>query len=145
MERIRRLCVSSVRPYRGEVPAARWGARGGWPREKRVLQAMLSGSLQVRHDDEVRMAEKNDPAGAANQGLPKRESKASTMDASFDRWLVGQLRKLYDDVLEESVPDDLVRVVRAFDSEGSEAESSDESTKAEPGSRSRERKASRED
>jgi hypothetical protein len=36
-------------------------------------------------------------------------------DAGFDRWLGGQLRKLYDDVLDEEVPEHLVEVVRAFD------------------------------
>jgi hypothetical protein len=38
-------------------------------------------------------------------------------DAGFDRWLGGQLRKLYDDVLDEDVPEYLVEVVRAFDEE----------------------------
>ncbi len=38
-------------------------------------------------------------------------------DAGFDRWLGGQLRKLYDDVLSEEVPEHLVEVVRAFDEE----------------------------
>jgi hypothetical protein len=39
----------------------------------------------------------------------------SGSDAGFDRWLVDQLRKLYDEVLDEEVPDDLVKVVRSFD------------------------------
>jgi hypothetical protein len=68
---------------------------------------------QVRHDREVRMADKKDLPGGA--GAPEARMKRPTADASFDRWLVGQMRKLYDEVLEESVPDDLVQLVRSFD------------------------------
>ena len=38
-------------------------------------------------------------------------------DAGFDRWLGGQLRKLYDDVLDEEVPEHLVEMIRSFDEE----------------------------
>jgi len=37
------------------------------------------------------------------------------MDGGFDRWLTGRLREMYDEVLREDVPDDLVRMVRQFD------------------------------
>jgi hypothetical protein len=52
---------------------------------------------------------------------PQRDLKRTTADASFDRWLAGQMRQLYDQVLDESVPEDLVQLVRSFDS-GTEAE-----------------------
>lgn len=59
------------------------------------------------------MADRKDLPGGPDTPEPKMTR--TTADASFDRWLVGQMRKLYDEVLEESVPDDLVRLVRSFD------------------------------
>jgi hypothetical protein len=54
------------------------------------------------------------PAGgqesAASGGRLGRRS-----DAGFDRWLGGQLRKLYDDVLNEEVPGHLIDMIRSFD------------------------------
>lgn len=58
------------------------------------------------------MAEKKDVPGGPDAPAPGVKPLS---DASFDRWLTGQMRKLYDEVLEESVPDDLVELVRSFD------------------------------
>jgi hypothetical protein len=58
------------------------------------------------------MAEKKDVSGGPAAPAP---GVKPVSDASFDRWLTGQMRKLYDEVLEESVPDDLVELVRSFD------------------------------
>jgi hypothetical protein len=58
-------------------------------------------------DDEGRVQRKGQ--GRDSRGMGRRS------EAGFDRWLVDQLRKLYDEVLEEEVPEDLVKVVRAFD------------------------------
>ena len=49
------------------------------------------------------------------QGRDGGRRMDSHLDAGFDRWLVDQLRKLYDEVLDEEVPEDLVKVVRGFD------------------------------
>ena len=75
-------------------------------------------------DKEVRMADKRDQMSGPD--APEPGVKRTTSDASFDRWLAGQMRKLYDEVLEESVPDDLVQLVRSFDPEDDEANDSDD-------------------
>ena len=66
-------------------------------------------------DDEGRVQRKG-------QGRDRGRRVDRRSEAGFDRWLVDQLRKLYDEVLDEEVPEDLVRVVRAFDAgQGGEA------------------------
>lgn len=58
----------------------------------------------------------DDESRAQRNGQGRAEGRRlSRADAGFDRWLVDQLRKLYDEVLEEEVPHDLVKVVRGFD------------------------------
>ena len=84
---------------------------------------MLLGKEQVRHDCEVRMAENDNRSGRpgvpkSQGGTPKAPGGRTSSDASFDRWLVDQMRKLYDQVLEENVPEDLINIVRSFDAEG---------------------------
>lgn len=44
-----------------------------------------------------------------------RNKRRSALDAGFDRWLNTQLHKMYDPVLEERVPDELNRLLEAFD------------------------------
>lgn len=58
-------------------------------------------------DDERRVQQK----GQGREGGRRVDRRS---EAGFDRWLVDQLRKLYDEVLDEEVPEDLIRVVRAF-------------------------------
>jgi hypothetical protein len=41
----------------------------------------------------------------------KPKSDAVTGDPAFQRWLARQLHKMYDDVLAEEVPEELLRVV----------------------------------
>jgi Anti-sigma factor NepR len=66
-------------------------------------------------DDEGRVQRKG-------QGRDRGRRVDRRSEAGFDRWLVDQLRKLYDEVLDEEVPEELVRVVRAFDAgQGGEA------------------------
>lgn len=57
--------------------------------------------------DEDSRAPRKDPG----LGRPSR----GRSEAGFDRWIVDQLRKLYDEVLDEEVPEDLVKAVRSFD------------------------------
>ena len=59
-------------------------------------------------DDESRIRRKDQ-----EQDGRRRTDRRS--EAGFDRWIVDQLRKLYDEVLEEDVPEDLVKIVRGFD------------------------------
>lgn len=44
-------------------------------------------------------------------GSNKRNSNGSATEPGFDRWLARQMHKLYDEVLAEDVPDELLRVV----------------------------------
>ena len=44
-----------------------------------------------------------------------RLSRRSALDTGFERWLNGQLHKLYDPVLDEAVPDELARLLEGFD------------------------------
>lgn len=37
------------------------------------------------------------------------------LDRGFDRWLVRQLRRVYDPVLTEAVPEDITRLLDRFD------------------------------
>jgi hypothetical protein len=62
------------------------------------------------------MADDESRAQRNGQGRAERR-RSSRSDSGFDRWLIDQLRKLYDEVLEEEVPDDLVKVVRGFDAQ----------------------------
>lgn len=63
------------------------------------------------------MADEESRARRNGQGRAGDRRVTSRPDAGFDRWLVDQLRKLYDEVLEEEVPEDLVKVVRSFDTQ----------------------------
>lgn len=49
-------------------------------------------------------------AGGSRSGQRRRG-----LDAGFDRWLERKLHELYDPVLEEEVPDELKRLLDAFD------------------------------
>jgi hypothetical protein len=63
---------------------------------------------------------------------PDRESHAPAergrsrrpLDAGFDRWLDRQLHKIYDPVLNENVPDDLLRLLEKFEERATADESS---------------------
>lgn len=36
------------------------------------------------------------------------------LDAAFDRWLKEQLHRLYDEVLSEDIPDEMLRLIEKF-------------------------------
>jgi hypothetical protein len=43
------------------------------------------------------------------------QAAATDADQAFERWVARQLHKIYDEVLAEEVPADLLRVVERFD------------------------------
>jgi Anti-sigma factor NepR len=74
------------------------------------------------------MTEKDDRSDEGGR-RSKGTGEMSHQDAGFDRWLTGHLREMYDEVLRETVPEDLVRMVRQF--ERSSAVGSSEQPQAE--------------
>jgi hypothetical protein len=48
------------------------------------------------------------------QGKTKQMAGADT-DQAFDQWVARQLHKVYDEVLSEPVPDELLRLVERID------------------------------
>ncbi|MDX6750698.1 NepR family anti-sigma factor [Geminicoccaceae bacterium 1502E] len=44
-----------------------------------------------------------------------RHKRPSALEAGFERWLNSQLHKMYDPVLDERIPDELSRLIEAFD------------------------------
>jgi hypothetical protein len=61
------------------------------------------------------MTEKDDLPDDGGKRRPKGTAGMLHQDAGFDRWLTGHLREMYDEVLRETVPEDLVRMVRQFE------------------------------
>lgn len=61
------------------------------------------------------MTEKDDLPDDGGKQRPEGTVGMSHQDAGFDRWLTGHLREMYDEVLRETVPEDLVRMVRQFE------------------------------
>lgn len=53
------------------------------------------------------------PSGKPPPGTPPK--RPSALEAGFERWLNTQLHKMYDPVLEERIPDELSRLLEAFD------------------------------
>jgi hypothetical protein len=53
-------------------------------------------------------------------------SDDTMVERGFDRWLNRQLHRLYDQVLAEPVPDDLLRLVDQFEPKPPPAQSADE-------------------
>jgi hypothetical protein len=48
--------------------------------------------------------------------------KRSRADAQFDSWLVDRLHRVYDPVLQEPLPEDLLRLVESFDNGNDKSE-----------------------
>lgn len=44
-----------------------------------------------------------------------KQMAAPDTDQAFDQWVARQLHKVYDEVLSEPVPDELLRLVERFD------------------------------
>jgi hypothetical protein len=61
------------------------------------------------------MTEKDDRSDGDAKDRRKGTADMSHQDTGFDRWLTGHLREMYDEVLRERVPEDLVRMVRQFE------------------------------
>jgi hypothetical protein len=72
------------------------------------------------------MTDKHDRSDDDSKRQPKGTAEVSRENAGFDRWLTGHLREMYDEVLRESVPEDLVRMVRQFGRSRGVDESSDQ-------------------
>ena len=60
------------------------------------------------------MSKKPTEVSDMSQGKSRGKSK-TPQDAAFRRWLEGQLHEKYDPVLEESIPDDLLSVLKQDD------------------------------
>lgn len=86
------------------------------------------------------MTGNDDQANGGGKQRPKGAAGMSRQDAGFDRWLTGHLREMYDEVLREAVPEDLVRMVRQFDRPSSE-EAQHQADEAERGSDSSRRRS----
>jgi len=61
------------------------------------------------------MGGKSDRDRVDGNGGGSLGSDGTMVDRAFDRWLNRQLHRLYDPVLAESVPDDLLRLLDQFD------------------------------
>lgn len=68
---------------------------------------MLAGGVVMTSRDKMSGASKPVPA------QPGRRRKRS--DAGYERWLTGQLHEMYDPVLAEPVPEELERLLGAFE------------------------------
>lgn len=58
------------------------------------------------------MKDKDDSAGS---GRGRADPRRRTAEASFDRWLEKKLHELYDPVLDEELPEELRKLLDAFD------------------------------
>lgn len=58
--------------------------------------------------------------------MSKKQSTSKQMapdtDQAFDQWVARQLHKVYDEVLSEPVPDELLRLVERFDARSDASE-----------------------
>lgn len=50
---------------------------------------------------------------------PTEKGPGTVADTAFDRWLRGELTRLYDDALSEPVPDELLRLLDGKPAPGS--------------------------
>lgn len=57
------------------------------------------------------MSHRDDEKGRGNQ----TETDEAMLDRAFDRWLNRQLHRLYDPVLVEAVPDEIMRLLEQFE------------------------------
>jgi hypothetical protein len=90
------------------------------------------------------MTGKDDRQDDGGKQRPEGTAGMSHQDAGFDRWLTGHLREMYDEVLRETVPEDLVRMVRQFDRSGAPGPSEQPSAEdAEGGAHSSRRRSRR--
>jgi hypothetical protein len=90
------------------------------------------------------MTEKDDRSDADEKRRPQGTADMSHQNAGFDRWLTGHLREMYDEVLRERVPEDLVRMVRQFERAPAAASSEQHQAEdAEVGSHSSRRRSRR--
>lgn len=53
-------------------------------------------------------------------------SEDEILERGFDRWLNGQLHRIYDPVLTEPVPDEIARLLEQFDSSSEAVPPSDD-------------------
>ena len=53
--------------------------------------------------------------GGGSRGGGRGKRQPSPLDAGYDRWLDRQLHGYYDPVLDEKLPDDLLKVIAKFD------------------------------
>ncbi len=65
-----------------------------------------------------RKVEREEPGLPEGPGHGRRRS---ALDHGFDRWLSKQLHQIYDPVLTEAVPEDMMRLLDRFDGPGEEA------------------------
>jgi hypothetical protein len=69
------------------------------------------------------MSHKDDDKGRGNLA----ETDETMLDRAFDRWLNNQLHRLYDPVLAETVPEEMMRLLEQFETRtGPPSESSSE-------------------
>jgi len=61
------------------------------------------------------MSGKSDRDRVDDNGGGSLGSDEAMVERGFDRWLNRQLHRLYDPVLAEPVPDDLLRLLEGFD------------------------------
>jgi hypothetical protein len=58
------------------------------------------------------------------------DSDEAMIDRGFDRWLNRQLHRIYDPVLSETVPDEIMRLLEQFDSGTQSASENDDEHKS---------------
>lgn len=72
-------------------------------------------------------AERPSPGGQAR--------RRNALDAGFDRWLNKQLHQIYDPVLSEAVPEDMMRLLEELDQSDDTAGDDDQGAQAKSGPR----------
>lgn len=59
--------------------------------------------------------DKQEPEGQSRRKVLLQQSRQSTPDAPVDKWVKDQLQQVYDDVVLEPVPQDLMNILKKID------------------------------
>lgn len=79
---------------------------------KGTFAAMGGSALAPRHGRAlIIMSHKDDEKGRGDHA----ETDEAMLDRAFDRWLNRQLHRLYDPVLAEAVPEEIMRLLEQFE------------------------------
>jgi hypothetical protein len=102
---------------------------------RRDRQGIIEGETGARRDRAVRRlscpgracytTNAGDIDFKGRMGTKKRKADAVTGDPAFEQWVGRQLHKMYDEVLAEDIPADLLRLVDRLAERGADAPAED--------------------